>query len=141
MRFFFVTCDVDPVLFMQNDNISYHCESESVLSEILFDDQQCHMECGDDMSNGSDYLQDTAPLPDHVLASSNFGVRGSVQKCSLLPSDPEHMLRVRNPMAPAGHRVCVPIFVTRSLCEEARFMSPCIFDELRMNYPDVQQLQ
>ena len=29
----------------------------------------------------------------------------------------------------------------RSLCEEASFLSPCIFDELSMNYPDAQQLQ
>ena len=51
------------------------------------------------------------------------------------------MLRVRNSMARAGHCVCVSKFAMRSLCEEASFMSPCIFDELSMVYPDVQQLQ
>ena len=44
-------------------------------------------------------------------------------------------------MAHAGHRVCVPNFAMRSLCEEASVMSPCIFDELSMNYPDAQHLQ
>ena len=49
-----VTCYVDPVLSMQPDNMSYHSESESVLSETLFEYQQCQMECADDMSDGSD---------------------------------------------------------------------------------------
>ena len=100
-----------------------------LLSETLLEYQQCQMECVDDMSDGSDYFQDTVPLPDHVSASSMFGVRGSVQKSSLSPSDAERMLRVRNSMAHAGHRVCVPIFAMRSLCGEASLLSPCIFDE------------
>ena len=50
----FVTCYVDPMLFLQHDNNSYHSESESVLSDILFEHQQCQMECADDMSDGSD---------------------------------------------------------------------------------------
>ena len=141
MRLCLLTCYVDPVLSMQHDNIYYHSESKSVLSEALFEQQQCQMECVDDMSDGSDSFQDTVPIPDHSLISSQCGVRGSVQKSSLLPSDAEQLLRVRKSMAHAGHRVCVSNFAMRSLCEEASFMPPCIFDELLMNYPDVHQLQ
>ena len=137
----FVTCYVDPVLSMQHDNSCYHSESESVLSEALFEYQQCQMECADDMSDGSDSVQETVPLPDHALASSTFGVRGSVQKSSLLPSDAEQMFRVRKSMAHAGDRECVTSVAMRSLCEEASFMSRSIFDELSMNYPDAQHLQ
>ena len=103
----FVTCYVDPVLCMQLHNMSYHSGSESALSETLFDDQQCQTECADDMSDGSDFVQDAVLLPDHVLVPSNFGMRGSVQKSSLLPSDAGQMLRVRNSMAHAGQRACV----------------------------------
>ena len=138
---FFVTCCVGPVLPMQHDNISYRSGRGSALSETLFEYQQCQMECADDMSDGSDFFQDTAPLPDHALVSSNFGVRGSVQKSSLLPSDAEQMFRVRTSMAHAGDRECVTNVAMRSLCEEASFMSRSIFDELSMNYPDAQHLQ
>ena len=58
-----------------------------------------------------------------------FGVRGSVQKSSLLPSDAEQLLHVRNSMARAGHRVRVSNVAMRSLCEEARFMSPLFLGE------------
>ena len=136
-----VTCYADPVLSMQHDNLSYHSGSESALSEALFEYQQCQRECADDMSDGSGCFQDIVSLPDHALASSTFGARGSVQKSSLLPSDAEQMLRVRKSMAHAGHRACVSSFTMRSLCEEACFSCQCIFDELSMNYPDVQQLQ
>ena len=134
----FATPYVGPVLSMQHDNMFYHSESESVFfSETLFEYQQCQMECADDMSDGSDSFQDTVPLPDHALASSNFWVRGRVQKSSLLPSDAEHMLRVCKSMAHAGHRVPVSNLATGSLCEEARFMFQCIFDKLSIDYPDV----
>ena len=58
----FVTCYVDPVLSMQHDNMSYHSESESVVSETLCEHQQCQVEFADDKSDGSDYVRDTVPL-------------------------------------------------------------------------------
>ena len=99
------------------------------------------MECADDMSDESDSFQDAVPIPDHSLASSKFGVRGSAQKSPLLPSDAEQMLRVHKSVAHAGFRVCVSKLATQSLCEEASLIPQCVFDELSINYPDVQQLQ
>ena len=90
---------VDLVTTIQDDNISYHSENESVLLQALFEYQQCQMECAGDMSDEIDYVQDTVPVADERLSSSAYGARGSEDKSALLQSDAEQMLRVRKSMA------------------------------------------
>ena len=65
------------------------------------------MECADDMSDESDYFQDTVFVADQRLSSRKYGARGNIQKSALLPSDAEQMLRVRVSMSHAGPNLSV----------------------------------
>ena len=81
------------------DIISYGNDTVSFVSDVLFEYQQCRLECTHDSSSDKDSSEDTVPIPDKHLSSSEYGARGSVLQSALLPSDAEWMLRVRLPMS------------------------------------------
>ena len=86
---------IDPHVVNEKDIFSYEHDTESFVSGVLLQYQQCQMECNQDLFVDTNDVKDTMPVADEHLSSSKYGARGSIDQSLLLPSDAEQMLRVR----------------------------------------------
>ena len=90
---------VCPGLVNEKQIISYEQATESVVSDAVFEYQQCQTECKHDLFADVDDFQDTAPVADEYFSSSTFAARGNIAQSLLLPSDADQMLGVRMSMS------------------------------------------
>ena len=89
-----------------------------------------------------DTFEDTVPVEDVSMSVSKCGVRGTLGKTPLLPTDGEQLLKVRrNCGANARDTSSVSRFAFQVLRGECDFIPELVFKALCASYPEVRQLQ
>ena len=124
----------------EDDNVSYEIDHH-LISDSIFEFQQCQMETVDPSLNDDDHFEDAIPVACLCTSSSKWGARGSFDASSLLPSDAEQLLRVRKPMAYKTQSVVLQMLAIESLGHEADMVPKLFVQELCIQYRDVRQLQ
>ena len=118
---------IDILLANDKEILSYENDTESFVSDVLLEYQQCQMECNHSACSDSDDFEDTVPVADTRVSISKFGARGSIAVSSLLPSDAEQLLRVRSSMAQKTQYVFLPFVAIESVRNEADVVPQCMF--------------
>ena len=127
-------------LVNEKEIVSCEQASESVVSDAVFEDQQCQMKCKQDCFADVDNFQDAVPVAYEYVSSSTFGARGSIAQSVLLPSDADQMLRVRTSMSRSHQDIHTYSNFFAYLRDEAYCMPHCVLNELCTQYPNITQV-